>query len=213
MRKVTLTTGYEIDLEDEEGLEHLFNAIIGEVTTRLEDTEEFSEKGFCIIFDVCICELHFVAGQLHHMGSGIDIKKLLDEFRVQWNRVAEKLNSDKTDDDNSTVGADSYKSKDCIKQVLCDRRMQRGTDCEYWILDGKNEPGEVINGIGSLIILYDADGRFCAQGIISKEYSLSCTEDDLLQFLEKTLDKFGIDLGSGGTLQFMCSDYYIDVGF
>jgi hypothetical protein len=98
-RTVTLSTGYEVNLEDKEGLEHLFNAIIGEVTTRLKDTEEFSEKGFSIVRDVCICELHFVAGQLHHMGSSIDIRKLLDEFSVQWDRVAEKLNRDKPDDD------------------------------------------------------------------------------------------------------------------
>ena len=37
-RKVILTTGYEVDLEDEEGLEHLFNAIFGEVLTNLKDT-------------------------------------------------------------------------------------------------------------------------------------------------------------------------------
>jgi len=98
-RKVTLTTGYDIDLEDEEGLEHLFNAIIGEVTARLKDTEEFSERGFGIVHDVCICELHFVAGQLHHMGSGIDIKMLLDEFGVQWDRVAEELSGDEIQDE------------------------------------------------------------------------------------------------------------------
>ncbi len=98
-RKVTLTTGYEVDLEDEEGLEHLFNAIIGEVTTRLRDTEEFSEKGFGIVYDVCICELHYLAGQLQHMGSGIRIEKLLDEFGVQWDRVAEKLGGDSVENE------------------------------------------------------------------------------------------------------------------
>ena len=95
-RKVTLTTGYEIDLEDEEGLEHLFNAIIAETTRKIKDEEGFSAREFGIVYDVCICELHFVAGQLYHMGSGINIKKLLDEFCVQWDRVAEKLNSNKT---------------------------------------------------------------------------------------------------------------------
>ena len=99
-RSVTLTTGYEVDLEDEEGLEHLFNAIIGEVTTRFEDTEEFSERGFGIVYDICICELHFVAGQLYQMGSGINIKMLLDEFGVQWDRVAEKLNNNRMEDES-----------------------------------------------------------------------------------------------------------------
>ena len=98
-RILTLSTGYEVDLADTDGLEHLFNAIVRGVITRLKDTEGFSVKGFSIVYDVCICELHYVAGQLHHMGSSIDIRKLLDEFGVQWDRLAEKFNRDKTDDE------------------------------------------------------------------------------------------------------------------
>ena len=101
-RKVILTTGYEVDLEDEQGLEHLFNAVFGEVLTRLKDTDEFSEKGFVIIHDVCLCELHFIAGQLYHMQSTIDIKMLLDEFGVQWDRFAEKVNRKKRGDKDPT---------------------------------------------------------------------------------------------------------------
>jgi hypothetical protein len=114
---------------------------------------------------------------------------------------------------NFTEQADSCKSKNCIEQVLCDRRLHRGTDCEYWILDGKNEFGEVINSIGSLVILYGENHRFFVHGIVTREYSLSRTEDEFRQFLETTLDRFGIDLASGGTLQFMCSDYCIDEDF
>ena len=197
-RKVYLTTKYEIDLEDEEGLEHLFNATIGEILERYKNTDEFSKRGFGIVYDMCICELYYVAGQLRHMGSGLDTGMLLDEFKAQWDRVAEKL--------------DSEDSKKYIIELLCNRRMQRGTDCEYWIVDGKNKSGEVINGIGSLIILY-TDGSFIVQGNISKEYSLSCTEDELQQFLEGTLGRFGIDVGSGGTLQFMCNDYDIELSY
>ena len=239
IREITFTTEYKIDFDDEGGLEYLFNAIIGEGKIRLKDREESSEGGFRPIYHNCMCELHYVAGQLHHMGSEIDIKKLVHEFWSHWDKVAEKLGSDKIDDDNSTECPDSHnesaaeklrsdktdddnstecpdshnESKDCIVQIRCDRRLQRGTDCEYWILDGNKESGEVIKGIGSLVIIYDANGRFIAQGIISKEHSLSCTEDNLQRFLKETLGRFGIDLGSGGTLQFMCGDYYIDIGF
>lgn len=214
IRKIAFTTEYEIDFDDEGGLEHLFNAIIGEGNTKLKKREESSKGGFSATYHNCMCELHYVAGQLHHMGSEIGLEKLVDEFGFHWDKVAEKLGDDRTDNDNSTVCTDSRsESKDCIEQILCDRRLQRGTDCESWILDGKKESGEVIRGIGSLIIIYDASGKFIAQGIISKEYSLSCTEDTLQQFLKETLGRFGIDLGSGGTLQFMCSDYYIDIGF
>ena len=96
-REVTLTTGYQVNLEDEAGLEHLFHAIIGEVITRLEDTDEFSQKGFGIVYDICLCELHFVAGQLYHMGSQIDIAMLIDEFAVQWDRIAKESRKDKSD--------------------------------------------------------------------------------------------------------------------
>lgn len=96
-RIVTLSTGYKIDIENIDGLEHLFNAIIGEVLIRLKNTEEFSERGFGVVYDVCICELHFVAGQLYHIGSSLDIQKLLDEFGVQWDRIAGKLNGGKID--------------------------------------------------------------------------------------------------------------------
>ncbi len=94
-RKVTLSTGYEVDLADEEGLVHLFHAIIGEVTTRLKDTEEFATEGWELIHTICIYELHFVAGQLRHMGSGLNMAKLLDEFGVEWDRVADRLNRDR----------------------------------------------------------------------------------------------------------------------
>lgn len=216
IRKITLTTEYEIDFDDGGSLEYLFNAVI-EGNKRLKDRDKSSEGKLSAVYHNCMCELHYVAGQLHHMGSELNIKRLVDEFGFHWDKVAEKLgDSDMSDEDDSTdpIPPESYgKSEDCIEQILCDRRLQRGADCEYWILDGKKESGEGIKGIGSLIIIYDAKERFAAQGIISKEYLLSCSEEYLQHFLEETLSKFGIDLGSGGTLQFMCSNYYIDIGF
>lgn len=206
-REVTLTSGYEIDLEDQEGFEHLFNAIIGDVTTRLQGSEDFSEGGFGIVHAVCLWELHFVAGQLHHMGSQIDIAMLVDEFGVQWDRVAEKLNSGKSDDDASC------EREYCITKILCNRRLQRGNDCEQWILDGEVETGEVKCGIGSLLVVYESNGRFTAQGMVEKEHSLAFSEDQLLSFLETTLENLGIEMDRGGVIRFMSSDYYVDVGY
>lgn len=96
MRKITLTTGYEVDLASSDGFEHLFNTVFGEVLARLKDTKEFSERGFALVYDVCICELHFIAGQLHNMQSTIDINMLLDEFSVHWDMIAKKINGEET---------------------------------------------------------------------------------------------------------------------
>lgn len=94
MRKITLTTGYEVNLDNVDGLEHLFNAVFGEVITRLKNTMEFSERGYGLVYDVCICELHFIAGQLHNMQSTIDLNMLLDEFGVHWDMIAKKVNGE-----------------------------------------------------------------------------------------------------------------------
>lgn len=90
-RQIHLTNGALIDLGDEEGFVHLFNAVIGTIVERMEGTKEFNEQGWGLINDVCICELHFVAGQLFRAGSSLDIAFLLDEFRVHWDSLAEQL--------------------------------------------------------------------------------------------------------------------------
>ena len=90
--KVLLTTGYEVELHEEEGLQHLYQACFGEVLERSGDTDEFRERTFGLVYDVCLVELHYVAGQLKQAGSSIDIHLLLDEFGVFWNSIAAKLN-------------------------------------------------------------------------------------------------------------------------
>ena len=56
-RQIVLSSGYEIDLDEENGLEHLFNAVFGESLGRAKQTEEFSSKGFSLIYDICISPL------------------------------------------------------------------------------------------------------------------------------------------------------------
>ena len=91
--RVVLTTEYEVDLAAPDGLEHLFNAMIGETTSRLSGTKEFSQRGWPLVHDACLLEIHYVAGQLKRAGSRkMDIPFLLEQFAVAWDRVAERLN-------------------------------------------------------------------------------------------------------------------------
>lgn len=90
-RIVELSTGYEVSLSEADGLEHLFNAIFGETLSRLKDTAAFKEQGPALLYDVCICELHFIAGQLRLMHSTINVPFLIEQFGVQWDRIARNL--------------------------------------------------------------------------------------------------------------------------
>lgn len=94
LRKVALTTGYGVVLEDEDALEHLFNAIVGEVISQVRGSDEFGEQGFHLVYDRCRAELYYVAGQLKQLRSDIDISFLVDEFDVQWDRIAAKISND-----------------------------------------------------------------------------------------------------------------------
>ena len=94
LRKVVLTTGSEVVLEDEDALEHLFNAIVGEVISQVRESDEFAEQGFQFVYDRCRAELYYVAGQLKQLRSDIDISFLVDEFDVQWDRIAAKISND-----------------------------------------------------------------------------------------------------------------------
>lgn len=95
-RLVRLTTGYEVDVAEEDGLGHLFNAAFGESLHRVQEGMEgvpkTKEEFFGAVYDLAILELHFVAGQLLEAGSGIELHTLLDEFGVHWDYLAERIN-------------------------------------------------------------------------------------------------------------------------
>jgi hypothetical protein len=78
---VTLTTGYEVELADFSGLTHLFQAIVGESSQRLKHTPGANWR---TVYDACLLELHYVAGQLHAHGSSLTLPLLLDEFGAWW---------------------------------------------------------------------------------------------------------------------------------
>lgn len=96
---VVLTKGYEVSLGKEEDFAHLFNAIIGEVMTGYDSAGETNEQAFGTIFNLCICELHFVAGQLLQLGEQIDMLELLEGFRLCWDQLAEQVNCGPSDRD------------------------------------------------------------------------------------------------------------------
>ena len=89
-KTVYLTTGYEVELADEDGLQHLFTAIFMEVLTKLSESGSLDISE---LYGVCICELHYVAGQLRNTAGSLNIKLLLDEFHVHWDMLAERLHS------------------------------------------------------------------------------------------------------------------------
>jgi len=95
---VHLTTGYKVKLNEPDGIHHLFNAVFGEVATRLNATGALDDlRGahiFGRIYDACICELHYVAGQLKHAQHEIPLATLLDEFAAHWDMLAEEFNRD-----------------------------------------------------------------------------------------------------------------------
>ncbi|MBK8099825.1 MAG: hypothetical protein IPK26_22195 [Planctomycetes bacterium] len=90
---VHLTTGYDVEIHEPDGLQHLYQAIFGEVLERLgpgTERGQFWEQ----VHIVCICELHYVAGQLHHQKSALTINDLLTHFQSFWNDVGERIHKD-----------------------------------------------------------------------------------------------------------------------
>jgi len=88
---VVLTTGYEVDLSKENGLHHLCQAILMETIQILEAKKIPKKKAWGLIFEGCLQEIHYVAGQLRVLGSALTVKMLLEEFCVFWDEFGRKL--------------------------------------------------------------------------------------------------------------------------
>lgn len=89
---VYLTNEYEVELQEEEGLTHLFNAVLGESLQRVEKSgeQEYSSD----VQHLCLSELHYIAGQLKERGSGLTLPFLVDEFSVHWEMAWERAGQD-----------------------------------------------------------------------------------------------------------------------
>lgn len=95
---VALTTGYTVEINGEDWLDHLFQAIIGESMTKVRDDSPENADGLEVIgtvYDLCQLELFYVAGQLLMTHSSIDLAGLLHEFPAHWDRFAEQVNKDR----------------------------------------------------------------------------------------------------------------------
>ena len=85
---VFLTTGYEIPLDDKGWRRHLYKAAFGENTEVLHAERKKGDldgKAWGEVYDLCICEMFYVAGQLRAMGRPAPLPKLLSQFNKFWN--------------------------------------------------------------------------------------------------------------------------------
>ena len=89
-RVVKLTDGYEVDLAEEAGLENLFQAILASRAAYAAQIPDIEERGL-VLYDLCVLEVHYVAGQLHARGSSIDLRMLVEELRSFWVPVKEQM--------------------------------------------------------------------------------------------------------------------------
>ena len=87
--EVTLTTGYQVALAEPQGINHLFQAILGESLDKVSGSEIWSE-----LYAACVTEVFYVAGQLKQAGSEMDLVFLLEELPKQWGRIAKRINDE-----------------------------------------------------------------------------------------------------------------------
>ena len=104
--KLILTTGYEVILNELDGLQHLCNAVIGESIGQVTDSGLPSDEIIGALMDRAYAELHYVAGQLAAYGYGISREKLLEEFGVVWDELAARYPGQSSDEpDDASDGA------------------------------------------------------------------------------------------------------------
>jgi len=84
---VVLTTGYQVDLADPTGLDHLMCAVFLETLTRIAPIPDGLTEFSPTLKEECIRELFYVAGQLRESEAHrMDYKFLCEQFAVRWNR-------------------------------------------------------------------------------------------------------------------------------
>lgn len=90
-KSVVLTSGHRVeDVESESGLKQLLQAVFSEADHKIRESEDFTSTR---LYEMCICELFFVAAQLLQMKSSFRLGSLLDKFDQFWERVAEAVNA------------------------------------------------------------------------------------------------------------------------
>ncbi len=89
-RTVALSTGYEVDLAEKRGLDHLWRAVTGESIERVRGSDAAKKRGWLAVLDQVFCELHFVAGQLLAHREPLTIADLIDGYGPFWDRLHKK---------------------------------------------------------------------------------------------------------------------------
>lgn len=96
-------------------------------------------------------------------------------------------------------------------ELACERRLYRGNNSECWVIDGTSIEGQKVLGVGNFMLVHTDHGSFIAQGLVARQHVVLWSDDELARFLESTLDRLGIGLDSGGSLEFMTGKHYIDL--
>jgi hypothetical protein len=90
-KSIELTNGVEVDLAEENGLQLLYHTVFGECFRVLRNTPPFRRNGFLTIYISCIHELYYIAGQLLHLRSDLDIARLESEFMTFWDDMRREI--------------------------------------------------------------------------------------------------------------------------
>jgi len=84
--KVVLSTGIPIELSNEDGLEHLFNAIFNEIPFRVKLAPGLDWSD---IYENCLDEIQYISEQLKETSFTFDL--LSDEFYTYWKMLTDSL--------------------------------------------------------------------------------------------------------------------------
>lgn len=88
---VKLRFGYEVNLAEPNGLNHLFNAIFGETFRIGKELDLLHKIGMEGVWRECQMELNYIAGQLEAKGSSMNLDRLTDWFGAHWDQIAERF--------------------------------------------------------------------------------------------------------------------------
>src|SRR5688572_15134052 len=100
---VKLRFGYEVNLAEPNGLDHLFNAVFGETFRVGKELDLLDKIGMAGVWRECNIELAFISGQLLAKGSAMTLARLTEWFGVHWDSIMERCKKAKpsnTEDDH-----------------------------------------------------------------------------------------------------------------
>ena len=88
-------------MNETDSFDHLFQSDSGQALAGLrKDFPTLKKKPkatrfFEELYDYCMAEVFYVAGQLRVQNSPLTLDRLMDEFEVYWDHFAEQLSDDR----------------------------------------------------------------------------------------------------------------------